>query len=56
VPAVVGSGEVRDRIVHQRGSSAVDVEPLENVRYLNDLPDFADTVPTSANPIKTPVG
>jgi hypothetical protein len=35
----------------------VDVEPLENViQYLNNLPDFADTVPTSANPVKTPVG
>lgn len=34
----------------------MDVEPLENViPYLNDLPDFADTVPTSAIPIKAPV-
>lgn len=29
-----------------------DVEPLENViQYLNNLPDFADTVPTSAIPV-----
>ena len=29
-----------------------DVEPLENViQYLNNLPDFADTVPTSATPV-----
>jgi hypothetical protein len=35
----------------------VDVEPLENViQYLNNLLDFADTVPTSAIPIaKAPV-
>lgn len=34
-----------------------DVEPLENViRYLNNLPDFADTVPTPAVPVvKAPV-
>lgn len=33
----------------------MDVEPLENViQYLNNLPDFADTVPTSAIPVKTP--
>lgn len=32
-----------------------DVEPLENVvRYLNELPDFADTVPTPAVPIAAP--
>jgi N-carbamoylsarcosine amidase len=30
-----------------------DVEPLENViRYLNELPDFSETVPTPAIPIK----
>ncbi|GAP56286.1 hypothetical protein AHiyo6_28510 [Arthrobacter sp. Hiyo6] len=35
----------------------MDVEPLENVnQYLNNLSDFADTVPTSAIPVKTPVG
>lgn len=29
-----------------------DVEPRENViGYLNNLPDFADTVPTSAIPV-----
>lgn len=29
-----------------------DVEPLENlIGYLNHLPDFADTVPTSAVPV-----
>ncbi|MET3173780.1 UNVERIFIED_ORG: hypothetical protein ABIB52_001618 [Arthrobacter sp. UYCu721] len=35
----------------------MDVESLENViQYLNNLPNFADTVPTSANPVKAPVG
>jgi hypothetical protein len=35
----------------------VDVEPLENViQYVNNRPNFADTVPTSANRVKTPVG
>ena len=33
----------------------MDVEPLENViQYLNNLPNFAGTVPTSAIPVKTP--
>ncbi|MCG2620750.1 isochorismatase family protein [Arthrobacter sp. I2-34] len=38
-------------------SKFVDVEPLENViQYLNNLPDFADTVPTPAIPVaKAPV-
>ena len=32
-----------------------DVEPLENViQYLNNLPDFADTVATSRIPIAKP--
>ncbi|MDR7085095.1 hypothetical protein J2X01_004415 [Arthrobacter ginsengisoli] len=35
----------------------MDAHPLENViKYINNLPDFADTVPTSAIPIKAPVG
>lgn|GEM_PF-2410481 len=35
----------------------MDVEPLENViQYLNNLPNFAGTVPTSAIPVKTPRG
>ena len=35
----------------------MDVGPLGNViQYLNNLPDFADTVPTSAIPIETPLG
>lgn len=32
-----------------------DVEPLENVvRYLNELPDFTETVPTPAVPVTQP--
>ncbi|MET4134252.1 hypothetical protein ABIC21_000446 [Pseudarthrobacter sp. PvP090] len=35
----------------------MDEEPLENlIQYLNNLPNSADAVPTSAIPVKTPVG
>lgn len=38
------------------GSKFGDVEPLENViQYLNNLPEFADTVPTSAAPVAVAV-
>ena len=60
---IIGKEAVGDRVpgaawnLFYMDSKFGDVEPLENViGYLNNLPDFADTVPTSAIPINAPVG